>query len=294
MSILESEMTTTALAQWYGSARLIADEVGRELAGRSWVGVPFAGGMCELARIGARSMLVNDLHLAVINMARVAGDRVLGPQLYRQLRRQAFHPDVLAVAQDRCRLREAASNGWLLRRIPDPDKDDRLEWAIDYFICTWMGRGGSAGAKGEFNGALSIRYNANGGDSNTRFRSATDSLPAWRRVLRRCNFTTVDAIEFVNGTGDDPDLGIYCDPPFPGPGDLYKIQFPIERHRQLANALGRFRHTRVVCRYYDVDLVRELYPEDRWTWRRLEGRKRTNGPSPEVLILNGPSRSGGR
>jgi hypothetical protein len=48
---------------------------------------------------------------------------------------------------------------------------------------------------------------------------------------------------------------------------------------------------RVVCRFYDHPLVRELYPEQRWTWRHLAGgRKQTNGDAPEVLLLNGPSR----
>jgi hypothetical protein len=41
-----------------------------------------------------------------------------------------------------------------------------------------------------------------------------------------------------------------------------------------------------VCRFYDVPLVRELYPADRWEWRHLEGRKQTNEAAPEVLLVN--------
>ena len=42
----------TALAPWFGSNRTLAENVGRALAGCEWVGVPFAGGMCELLPVG--------------------------------------------------------------------------------------------------------------------------------------------------------------------------------------------------------------------------------------------------
>ena len=87
------------VAPWFGSNRLLAGVVGQALDGCEWVGVPFAGGMAELLQIGARTMAVNDLHRHVVNLARVMADERLGPRLYRVLRRQVFHPDVLAEAQ---------------------------------------------------------------------------------------------------------------------------------------------------------------------------------------------------
>lgn len=44
---------------------MIAAEVGKELAGMKWVGVPFAGGMAELAHIDAPSLLVSNAVMAV-------------------------------------------------------------------------------------------------------------------------------------------------------------------------------------------------------------------------------------
>jgi len=64
----------TALAPWFGSNRTLAENVGTALAGCQWVGVPFAGGMCELLQIKARSLLVSDLHRHVLNLAAVAAD----------------------------------------------------------------------------------------------------------------------------------------------------------------------------------------------------------------------------
>lgn len=48
----------------------------------------------------------------------------------------------------------------------------------------------------------------------------------------------------------------------------------------------QFNKCRIVCRFYDHQLVRDLYPESRWTWKHFEGRKQSNGKAPEVLIVN--------
>lgn len=272
-----SELTVTALAPWFGSNRMLAHEVGVALSGCKWVGVVFAGSLCEVPHIKARTINVNDKHKHIINLAMVAADGTLGPKLYRGLRRLPFSDCVLKASQDRCRAREAIE--W----SGQPD----LDWAADYFCAVWMSRSHIAGSFDEFHGKTSKRWNANGGDSNKRYRSAVASLPAWRRVLQACNFTHDDCFDFLARCEDSPTTGVYCDPPFPGPGDQYKHKFSEADHRKLADWLGRFEYTRVVCRFYDHPLIRELYDENEWHWRRLEGgRKQTNEKAPEVLITN--------
>jgi len=66
---MSTEMKVTALAPWFGSNRMLGAEVGKALAGCSWVGVPFAGGMSELAHIKCSTLAVNDLHRHIINLA---------------------------------------------------------------------------------------------------------------------------------------------------------------------------------------------------------------------------------
>ena len=272
------ELKVTALAPWFGSNRMLAHEVGAALAGCKWVGVVFAGSLCEVPHIKARTINVNDKHKHIINLAMVAADGTLGPKLYRGLRRLPCSDHVLKASQDRCRARESVEwNG-------EPD----LDWASDYFCAVWMGRSHIAGSFDEFHGKTSKRWNANGGDSNTRYRSAVGSLRGWRKVLNSCNFTHDDCFDFIARCEDKPETGIYCDPPFPGPGDQYKHKFSEADHRQLASFLKRFEYARVVCRFYDHPLIRELYSEDDgWRWRMLEGgRKQSNAAAPEVLITN--------
>lgn len=269
----------TTLAPWFGSNRTLAHAVGEELRGCRWVGVPFAGGMSELAHIKASTIVVSDLHQHLIHLARVVSDPVLGPKLYRRLRRVPFHPWSLEVAQRFC----STYNPPDWHRAED---DVKLNYAEGYFVSAWMNRSAKAGTDGEFSGSLPVRWNANGGDSNTRYRSATASLREWRHILARCNFVVCDVFDFLAKCNDAPEIGVYLDPPFPGPGDDYKHKFSEADHRQLADWLGRFDYARVVCRFYDHPLVRELYHEGEWTWRRLKGRTQANKASPEVLITN--------
>lgn len=274
-------MKVTALASWFGSNRMLAVHVGAALDGCSWVGVPFAGGMCELAHIRASSLVVSDLHRHVINLARVVAHPGLRPALLKALRRAAFHPDELDQMQEWCKANQPV----------EAIKGD-LQAAYAYFVCVWMGRSHRAGTPDEFNGKLSTRWNANGGDSNVRYRSAVRALAGWSRIMRRCSFSVMDAFEFLARCEDTADHGVYADPPFPGAGRKYRHNSgrtdadELAWHTRLRDALARFTRTRVVCRFYDHPLVRQLYPDGPWRWQFLSGgKKQSNDQAPEVLVI---------
>lgn len=281
--ILERPMKIKALAPWFGSNRMLGEHVGSALNGCNWVAVLFAGGLCEVPHIKARTIVVNDLHRHAMNLAWVAADPRLGPMLYRRLRRLSFHPDTLTRAQAYCASMEHDS-GMVASSV-------LLEWAQHYFVASWMGRNGKAGTSDEFSGGLALRFNANGGDSCTRYQNAVKSLVEWRRVLARCTFSVMDAFELLDRCEDSDGHAIYADPPFFGPGKAYKHNCgdseadQVAWHTRLRDHLARFEHTRVVCRFYDVELIRKLYADHRWNFVPLTGRKSTNGEAPEVLVM---------
>lgn len=279
------EAKIKAIAPWFGSNRMLAPAVGEELAGCRWVGVPFAGGMAELLYINAPTIVVSDLHKHVINLALCIKCPTRREQLISELSDSIFHPDALELARVGCRAQES-------RRLSSTVIcSGSVDWAVDYFIASWMNRSGKSGTDDEFKGKIPVRWNANGGDSNTRFRSAVQSLASWASIMWRCNFVVQDAFDFLDNTKDESKHGLYLDPPFPGPGDDYRHKFTEQQHRDMAAKLAGFKECRIVCRFYDHPLVRELYPEgDKWTWRRLNGRDQSNNAAkPEVLIINGPS-----
>jgi len=269
-------MKITALAPWYGSNRILAKYAGRLLQCCKWVGLPFAGGMCELAHMNARTMLVSDLHRHVINLAMVVADQKKKAELIDHLNNRLFHSDVLDRAQKRCLARE---------RMPDVGLQiESTQWAVDYFVCCWMARNGTAGTTDEFKAGLSVRWDAGGGDSVVRFRNAAASLEAWHKIAQRCTFVCIDVFDFLDKVKDKPEHGLYLDAPWPTDGDHYKHTFTEAQQRRLADRLDQFQHCRLVIRYGDHPLILELYHEDKWKWNRLTGRTVLNKPKQEVLI----------
>lgn len=265
-------MKTTALIPWFGSNRMLGPTVGKALAGCRWVGVPFAGGMSELVHIKCSSLVVNDLHRRVINLAQVLAHPIQGPKLIRELRRLAFHPDVLEIAQSECCCQATA----------DWPCTEAAKW---YFVSQWMGRSGDGGTDREFKGNLSIRWNANGGDSNVRYRSAVNGLREWRQILSRSNFSCLDFREFLAKCKDEPENGVYVDAPWPGDGDDYTHKFTERDHRELAGTLLRFTQARIVVRFGEHPLIRELYSAADWDWRMQTSRTQGNNAKPEALIV---------
>lgn len=278
--VSDTKRGISALAGWFGSNRMMAPHVGEALAGCSWAGVVFAGGMSEVPEITARTIVCNDLHRHIINLGRVTASDTLRPQLIRSLRRKVFHPEELAAAQRYC---------WDNEPSGSPD----LVAAENYFVSCWMGRASKAGLIpcDEFTGRPSIRWKADGGDSAVRYFSALRMLGTFAKTLRRCTFETMDAFDFLARCEDLDGHGVYADPPFPEAGRRYKHnagQTPAEErawHTRLRDALLRFRHTRIVVRFYDHPLIRELYSKSDWIWREFVGRKQSNEYAPEILLL---------
>ncbi len=269
----------TAIAPWFGSNRMLAEYVGYHLKDCRWVGIPFAGGMSELVYIDAPTIVVNDLHRHIMNLACFVADERASASLAEHLMNMPFHPDVLKYAQRYC---EKMERGGFDFEKHDTNLSE--EWALNYFIASWMGRSGKAGTDNEFSGGISARWNANGGDSNTRYRSAVESIKEWQKIMQRCNFTTLDCFDFLDKCIDSQENGIYCDPPFPDAGEKYKHKFSEADHRRLADRLLKFNRAIVVCRFYDHPLIHELYPVPKWVWESFDGRKQSNTTSQEVLL----------
>lgn len=292
-------MKIQALVDRYGSNRMNATEPGKLLRGCSCVAIPFAGGMCEVPHITANVVLVNDLDRAVVNLAMCVADAGRRHHIASYLDAMPFHPEVLDRAQASC----------LMYARGKPGEDFHFpndQWAIDYFIASWMTRGGKGGTDGEFDAGLSIRWRSGGGDSVVRFRNATEGLAEWEKVMRRCTFTCMDAFDFLAECHkrDISENGIYCDPPWVEDGDKYKhgafdelVNWSddiahrgtpikrITRHEMLARHLTAFECSRIVVRYGAHPLIRELYPESLWEWRPLNGRTQANKEKAEVLLV---------
>jgi DNA adenine methylase len=285
-----------AIAPWFGAKRNLAAEIVAELGEHRVYWEPFCGSMAVLLEKAPCVMeTVNDLHGDLTNLARVIQDQAEGPRLYRRLRRMFMAEPLFDDSAEIVRSEDVGQE-------IDPDR------AFHYFVVSWLGRNGVAGT-GSYNAQFCVRYTANGGHAAKRWDSAIESIPAWHRRLKNVTILRRDAFELLPRIDDRPGTAIYVDPPYIVKGATYLHDFgmatkrgqdteaAIQKHRELADALCRFRHTRIVVSYYEHPLLAELYPAS-WTRRQIivskalahQGRRGANDTkATEVLLINGPS-----
>jgi DNA adenine methylase len=282
------EPKITAIAPWYGSKRMIARFIIRELGDHAAYFEPFCGSMAVLlAKKPYRMETVNDLHGDLINLARCIRDPRLGPKLYRQARRIVASDAELDEFDNAIRF-----------NTPPATENINAGRALAFFVSSWMGRNGEVGLKKSERGRdLSVRWGAGGGDCSTRFHAAVESIPAWRRRLRDVLILNRDGFNILENIADKSDAAIYCDPPYLVKSDQYLHDFGEgfmgeDDHARLANLLRRFKNARVVVSYYEHPRLTELYPG----WRKIDLTRNRNLSSasgadgkrkaPEVLLVN--------
>jgi len=247
-------MKIGALAPWFGSKRNLAPAIVEALGPHRVYWEPFCGSMSVLlAKPPCVMETVNDLHGDLVNLARVVQHSTIGPALYRRLRRVLF---------SEAQFNELAAT--LRSDEPAPDVPD-LDRAFAYFVCTWMGRNGLAGTR-SYNHHFCVRYTANGGHSAKRWRSAVQSISAWRRRLANATILSRNGFELLGRIEDAAGVAIYLDPPYLVKGSKYVHDFEPADHERLADAAKKFKRTRVVISYYDHPRLEELYPG----WSRRE------------------------
>lgn len=289
------EMKIRAIAPWFGSKRVMAPEIARQLGPHRAYWEPFCGSMAVLlAKPDVSQETVNDLHGDLINLARVLQHQKWGPWLYRQLRRQMVHQELFIEAAQRMRAQDKC-DGFDAGKLVGEHAAVR---ASDFFYTSWMGRNGVIGTKG-WNNCFSTRYTLNGGIQGVRFASAVDSIPAWRRRLREVTILRKDAFELLAKIEDQKGVALYCDPPYLSKGAEYLHDFADVQHGELAKLLCRFKRARVVVSYYASPVLAEMYPG--WTQLRfdmaksmsVQGKRGSKSETaPEILLINGPTSSG--
>jgi len=272
-----------AIAPWFGGKRNLAPKIVDALGDHRVYWEPFCGSMAVLmAKPPCVMETVNDLHRDLVNLARVIQHATHGPALYRRLRRTLMAEELFNESGAIIRGGEAGEF--------DPDR------AYHYFTTAWLGRNGVAGTS-SYNAHFCVRYTANGGHAAKRWDSVILSIPAWRKRLRNVTILRRDAFELLERIDDRARTAIYVDPPYLIKSKKYKHDFDDADHQRLAEALGRFKHARVVVSYYGHPDLDKLYPG--WARRAKEVTKAMSctGPSKkptkavEVLLINQPDKA---
>lgn len=270
-------MSEGCLVPYYGSKRQMAATIISHLGEHHAYWDVFCGSCAvPLNKPESRVTVVNDLNGALVNLARVVADDVLGPVLFDRLQRTAF-----------CERLHASSVAWL-ETFPAHDSPS-LDWAYHYFVMAWQGRNGFIGAVGESKMGFCRRFTSSGGDPAVRFRRSVELIPTWWEKMRRWTILQTDALDLLDRIEDAHGVVIYADPPYLTKQCHYLYDLDQAQHQTLADKLKRFQKTRVVLSYYDHPELVRLYPD--WVIHPVDVRKNLsvasgNGRAPEVLLVN--------
>jgi DNA adenine methylase len=288
-------MKIKAIVPWFGSKRVMAPHIAAELGPHRAYWEPFCGSMAVLlAKEECSSETVNDLHGDLINLARIIRDSKWGPWLYRFLRRTLVSEQLSVEAEEGL----AHEDETTCFDRGDIDGQLAAERAADFFVASWLGRNGVIGTtKGSCGKRFCVRYTKKGGHQGTRFTSAVESIPHWRRRMREVCILRRDGFDLLPRIDDAEGAAIYVDPPYLVKSAQYVHDFAAGDHARLAKELSRFKSARVVVSYYYDPRLKDLYPG--WTCRQFDVAKglaqqaqrgKTGRVSaPEVLLINGPS-----
>jgi len=270
-----------SLAPWFGAKRMLAMRIIEELGPHKAYWEPFCGSMSVLlCKKPSYMETVNDLHGDLINLARTIQDPENGAALYRRLRRVLFH--------DQLRVEATAE-----LEKPFVEGPERAFW---YLLQSWVGRNGFAGTRAAHTTTFSVRYTTNGGNPAVRLASVVESIPHWRRRMKRITILSRDAFDIIPRIDDQENTAIYVDPPYLVKSTKYAHDFEGDDHARLAKLLHAFKRARVVVTYYDHERLEQLYPG--WTKKvhvvnkglSHAGKRGTSkAKAAEVLLINGPS-----
>ena len=261
-------MKTQSALPWFGSDSEVAEELGAMFDDCRHVTIPFCGGLGILPYLKAKAIVANDKHEDAINFYRVAsgvhGVEAQGDLFFR-CQKTLSHPAEMARALE-----------WL-----DQSPVGRA-WSF-WAIC-WLGRKGKGGTKNQ-GGKPSIRRTADGGSNATRLRAAADDLQEWaEKHFIRCEWESDDFRIVIPKVPNKKGCGLYIDAPWDGPGEGYRHGFKEQDHRDLRLHVAHFTDTKVVVRYGDTPLIRELYSD--WNILEATSRDQANQTKPELWITN--------
>jgi DNA adenine methylase len=309
-------MKIRGIAPWFGGKRTLAPRIVEQLGEHERYFEPYCGSVAVLlCKPPSRYETLNDLHCDLINLALVIQSPNWGAKLYERLSRALVCDALLAEAEGRLAepfTRPAIPGGsWA-----GMETEHTCERAYWYFVACWMARNGVAGTA-ETNYQLAVRWTGGGGSPTVRWRSATESIPAWHQRLQNTVILNRRAEDIIPKFEDAVATAIYIDPPYPHEtrgarsagttahssrylhdfGAATDGLFGSDDHAQLAEMLRAFDRARIVVSTYDCPRMRELY--DGWTVIECPTHKhlaaqntrgsRSRTVAPEILLLNGPS-----
>lgn len=269
-------MKTASPLSYFGSDAKVANRIGGYFDSCSHVTIACVGGASILPHLGATRIVCNDTNEFAINfyecVAGLHGERTK-LDLIDCCENTLSHPAHLKKAADRLTSVLAIDQAWA------------------YWALCWLGRGGQGGTKKIADQKkTSFRMTPSGGSNASRLRSAAEDLTEWAKHFERCEFSCLDICELLPKVKfGNSNCGLYIDLPWIEEGDAYLEACDEQTHRDVSSVLferSQSDGARILARYGDHSLIRELYRDADWTITPIESRNQGNNAVKEIWITN--------
>lgn len=250
----------TSLLPYIGGKHLLAATIAEHLraAGREVLVEVFGGSAAVMLNAGFAKRVYNDKSEALATFFRVLRDDHLRPRMLRYLRftppsRSLFDEDYAAYAR----------SGFSFRHETDPAV--RAAKVLYRHLWTFGGKTRDGGWQVSIGNRRMVK-------EVLRYLSVLRRLSSAAAFFRATVIECLDYSACISLYGQRPDTVLYVDPPYVGTERYYPTPFSGADHVFLAHQLSECRAP-VVVSYYDVPLIRDLYPESRWLYHTVTARK---------------------
>jgi DNA adenine methylase len=218
----------------------------------------FGGSAAVLLNSGFRKRVYNDADGDLVNLMRVIASDYQRPRLLRMIR---LVPASRRIFEDH--YREYIGNNFSFAHVTCP-----VERAFRTFYRHQFAFGGKARTGGftlSCGGRPEIK-------EVQRYRNGVRRIAGLGNFFRETAIECMDYQECISCYGRRHNIVLFVDPPYYGKENYYSHRFRRADHVWLANQLATTAAA-VCCTYYDNPMIRELYPEDQWTWTPIQNVK---------------------
>lgn len=249
--------------RYIGSKHRIAPTIAKHLqgAGATTLVDVFGGSGAVTMNAGFRKRIYNDIDGDLVNLFRVISDPVDRVKLLKRCR---WLPPARQIYEDDYKI--YLSGGFSFATMKDK---------IDRARATFYRSNFSFGGKIR-NGGFQVSYAG---------KDLIKEVSRYRNLLRR--FVAIGTFwqgtiienrhysDIIRNYGRNSNAVLYFDPPYDGTEKYYSCNFVASDHVFLAQQITDS-PAPAVGSYYDTPIIRDLYPENKWTWHRVKQLTNSN------------------